>query len=291
MGVSGNTITSSLADSLPTWIMSARQVRENEGVVVQLVDRQKLGEGLGLTWREVAFDQLNASAISETTVQENYQELSDTKIEITPTIIACPTLISDRVARRISKIAFAKIGGLAQNAMQRKKNADGILIFDGFSNSHPGSGSTTLTSGHISAGMAIITGNATEPGNPPYRCVLHGYQLRDIDDEILAGVGTYPIAEGLTARVFTERFRGMIAGAQLYEDGNISVASNQAKGAVFAREAIVLVEGKSPRAVAVRREDIGDGATIVYHTDEYAYGERLDTWGVELFSDATVPTS
>ncbi len=288
---SGNTITSNLQDSLPEWIMKARQVREFEGVVPQLVERQKLGEGLGLTWHEVSFAKLNAQAITETTVLDNPQQLSDTDFAITPTMIGIQTLITDRVALRISKTALAKTGGLAQNAIQRKKNDDGITMFDGFSTSYPGSGSTTLASGHISSAIAVITGNSTEPGNPPYRCVLHGFQLKDIDDEIVAGVGTYPIDEGLTARVFKERFRGMIAGAQLYEDGNIPTTGNEAKGAVFAQEAIVLVEGRAPRAVAVRKEEIGGGATAVYHYDEYAYGERLDTWGVEIHSDATTPTS
>ena len=288
---SGNTITGSLADSLPEWIMSARQVRENEGVVPQLVERQKLGEGLGLTWNEVTFDKLEAQSITETTVLDNPQQLSDTNFAITPTMIGIMTLITDRVAKRISKTALAKTGGLAQNAIQRKKNADGITMFDGFGTSYPGSGTTTLTSGHISSAKALITGNSTEPGNPPFRCVLHGYQLKDIEDEIVAGIGTYVVDEGLTARVFKEGFRGMIAGVQLYEDGNISTSNNEAKGAVFAQEAIVLVEGRAPRAVTVRKEDIGGGATAVYHYDEYAYGERLDTWGVEIFSDATVPTS
>ena len=43
--------------------------------------------------------------------------------------------------------------------------------------------------------------------------------------------------------------------------------------------------------VAVRDEALGGGATKIYHYDEYAYGERLNTWGVELYSDATAPTS
>ena len=84
----------------------------------------------------------------------------------------------------------------------------------------------------------------------------------------------------------------MIAGAQLYPDGNITIdGSTDAKGGVFAQEALIIVQGRAPRMVAVRAEDIGGGATKVYHYDEYAYGERQDKWGVELYSDATAPTS
>lgn len=288
---SGTTTTAALADSLPTLIASARIVRENEGVMPQLVENQKLGEGVGLTWNEISLAQLTAQSISETTKLDNPQQISDTLFSVTPTSIGIETLITKRVAARISKNAFAKIGGLVQNAMQRKKDEDGLTALDGFSNSYPGSGSTTLTSGHIQAAKAIITGNATEPGNPPYRCVLHGYQLYDIEDEITAGIGTYVVDEGLTARVFKEGFRGMVAGCQLYEDGNISISGNEAKGGVFAQEALVLVQGRAPVVYTKDRPEIGAGATSLYHYDEYAYGERADHWGVEIYSDATAPTS
>ena len=288
---SGNTITGSVADSLPTLIASARIVREFEGVMPQLVEKQTLGEGIGLSWHEVKFDKLTAQDITETTVLDNPQQISDSLFTVTPTVCGIETVITDRVAARISKNAFAKIGSLAQNAIQRKKDEDGLLMLDGFSNSYCGAGST-LTSGHISAGMARITGNATEHAKPPYRCVLHPYQIHDIEDEIVAGIGTYIVDEGLTARVFSQGFRGMIAGAQLYPDGNITIdSSDDAKGGVFAQEAIVLVQGRAPRMVAERAEEIGGGATRVYHYDEFAFGERLDTWGCEIYSDATAPTS
>ena len=289
---SGSTTTGSLADSLPTLIASARIVREFEGVVPQLVDKVTLGEGVGLDWNEISLDQLNAQAITETTELDNPQQISDTIFTITPTVVGIETLITDRVAARISKNVYAKIGSLAQNAIQRKKDEDGIMVLDGATTSLCGAG-TTLTSGHISAAVVRISSNATEPGNPPYRCVLHGYQIKDIADEVLAGVGTFPIAEGPTARVFSEGFKGNIAGAQVFEDGNITIdTSIDAKGGVFAQEAIVLVQGRSPRVVPVRKENIGGGATVLYHYDEYAYGERsAGNWLFEIYSDATAPTS
>ena len=288
---SGNTTTDALADSLPTLIASARIVREYEGVMPQIVEKQTLGEGIGLSWHEVSMAQLTASSITETTELDNPQQVSDSLFSITPTSVGIQTRVTDRVAARISKNAYAKIGSLAQNAIQRKKDEDGLTVLDGFSTTYPGLGSSTLTSGHIAAGMAIIKGNATEPGNPPYRCVLHPYQIKDIEDEIKGGVGSYNIDDGMTARVFKEGYEGMIAGAQLFSDGNIAVTGNEAKGGLFAQEAIVLVQGRAPRSVAVRKEHIGAGATDIFVYDEYAYGERLDAWGVEIFSDAAAPTS
>ncbi len=289
---SGDTITQSLADSLDTVVASARQVREYEGVMPNLVDKVTLGEGTGLSWREVDMAQLTAQAITETTILDNPQQMSDSLRTITPTVTGIQTLITDRVASRLNPKAYAQLGSLAQNAIQRKKDEDGLTVLDGATTSLPGAGNT-LTSGHIAAAVYRISSNETEPGNPPYRCVLHGFQIKDIFDEIVIGIGTYNVPEGLTARVFAEGFRGQIANAQIYEDGNISIDDNDdAKGGVFAQEAIVLVQGRASRATSVRREDIGAGATVVYLYDEYAYGERsAGNWLYEILSDATAPTS
>ena len=288
----GDTITQSLADSLDTVVASARQVREYEGVMPNLVDKVTLGEGTGLSWREVDMAQLTAQAITETTILDNPQQMSDSLRTITPTVTGIQTLITDRVATRLNPKAYAQLGSLAQNAIQRKKDEDGLTVLDGATNSLPGAGNT-LTSGHIASAVYRVSSNTTEPANPPYRCVLHGFQIKDIFDEIVVGIGTYNVPEGLTARVFAEGFRGQVANAQIYEDGNISIDDDDdAKGGVFAQEAIVLVQGRSSRATSVRREDIGAGATVVYLYDEYAYGERSSgNWLYEILSDATAPTS
>ena len=292
----GDTITQSLADSLDTVAASARSVREYEGVMPNLVDKVTLAEGTGTAWREISMAALSAQTITETTILDNPQQMSDTAISITPTVTGIQTLITDRVAARINSKSYAQLGSLAQNAIQRKKDEDGITVLDGATNELSGAG-TTLSSGVIAAAAYRISSNATEPGNPPYRCVLHGFQIKDLYDELTAGIGTAAAGEttdGLTARVFQEGFRGKIAGVEVYEDGNITIdsSSNDAKGGVFAQEAIVLVQGRSPRTASVRREDIGAGATVVYLYDEYAYGERsAGNWLFEIFSDASVPTS
>jgi hypothetical protein len=288
---SGWTTTDALADSLPTVIASARIIREYEGVVPQLCDRQTLPEGVGPDWNEISLAQLTAQRITETTELDNPQQLSDTLLSVTPEMIAVETFITDKVAARIDKKSFAKTGGLAQNAVERLKDEDGIDQFD--SGTSLGGAGTTLTSGIIGAGVEQIQGNTTEAGRPPFRCVLHPYQIHDIEDELVAGVGTYPIAEGLTARVFAEGFRGLVNGAQLYPDGNITIdgSTDDAKGGVFAQEGLILVQGRGPRAVTVRNEKRGGGGTHVYHYDEYAYGLRSSgNWLFEVYSDATAPT-
>lgn len=289
---SGDTTTSALADSLNVVVASARTVREFEGVMPQLVDKITLGEGDGVDWREVSLEQLVSYSITETTREENYQQMVDTLLSVTPTMVSISTLITDRVANRLSKKAYGKLGGLGQSANQRKKDEDGITVLDGATTSLSGAG-TTLTSGVIAAAAYRITSNTVEPGPEPIRCVLHGFQIKDLHDEITAGVGTYPVDSGLTAQVFASKFQGMIASAQIYEDGNIVIdGSDDAKGGVFSKMGVILVQGSGPKTKTERKESIGGGSTVVYIRDEYAYGERsAGNWLYEVYSDALAPTS
>jgi len=294
----GNTITDSLADSIPTMIASARIVREFAGVMPNLVDRQRLDENTGNVWNEVSMAKLSAQAVTESTELDNPQQMSDTLFSITPTVIGLHTVITDRVALRISANAYAQTGSLAQNAIERKKDQDGLTAIDGASVEL--GGANALDSGEIAAAAYRITSNTTEPApaNAPINAVHHGFALKDIDDELVnAGLGITTgegalLTAGVAVDAYQNRYRGTIAGARLYEDGNLTISSNLAKGGVFSQMALVLVEGRSPYVETKRMPELGGGATALYHYDEYAYGERSSgNWLYEVQADATAPTS
>ena len=293
----GNTITDSLADSIPTMIASARIVREFAGVMPNLVDRQRLDENTGTVWNEVSMSKLSAQAVTENTELDNPQQMEDTLFSVTPTVIGVHTVITDRVALRISANAYAQTGSLAQNAIERKKDQDGITAIDGATTAL--GGANALDSGEIAAAAYRITSNTTEPApaNAPINAVHQGFCLKDIDDELItAGIEQTtgaPLTSGVAVEAYQNRYRGTIAGAKLYEDGNLTIdGSDDAKGGVFSQMAIVLVEGRSPYVEAKRMPELGGGATALYHYDEYAYGERSSgNWLCEVIADATAPTS
>ena len=301
----GNTITDSLADSIPTMIASARIVREFAGVMPNLVDRQRLDDNTGTVWNEVSMAKLTAQAVTESTELDNPQQMSDTLFSITPTVIGVHTIITDRVALRISANAYAQTGSLAQNAIERKKDVDGLTAIDGASTVFGNAGAGLDTS-DISSAAYRITSNTTEPApaSAPINAVFHGFQLADIDFQLtnagIAAVSSDSISEtqvgslltsGIAAEAFQNRYRGNIAGARLYEDGNLTIDSaDDAKGGVFSQMALVLVEGRSPYVETKRMPELGGGATALYHYDEYAYGERsAGNWLYEVISDATAP--
>lgn len=292
---SGNTTTDALADSLDTVVSKARTVREYKGVMTQLADRVTLGEGIGNTWKEISLSRLTATAVTETTEEQNPQQLVDSAITVIPSVISVHTVITDRAARNISKKTYARVGELGQNAIERKKDQDGITALDGATTSLAGAG-TTLTTGHVAAGSFRISGNTSEPWTGAKAFVLHSFQMKDLFDELVAGIGTYPVPAGATAEVFKGGWHLPIANAAAFADDNISIdSSDDAKGGVFASGsggAIVLVQARRPWVKTVRNEKLGGGATEVLHRDEYAYGERsAGNWLFELYSDALAPTS
>ena len=295
MANNGYTTTDQMADSLPTVVAQARVVRKYDGVMQQLADRVNLGQGVGNNWREISLAQLTAVNITENTEEDSPQQLSDSVFTVTPSVISVHTVITDRTARNISKNVFAKTGQLGQQAIETQKDKDGLALLDG-ATTQLGSAGSSLTSGVIAAGAYRVRGNTTEPWSGKVAFVLHSFQMKDLYDELVAGVGTYASVEGLTAEVFKNAFNLPIANAQGFTDDNITIDSDDdAKGGVFAsgaNGAVVLVQARAPWVKIVRNEALGGGASEMFHRDEYAYGERsAGNWIFEVISDATAPTS
>lgn len=289
----GDTTTGSLANSLPTVIESARLFEEYDMIVPKTVDLQRLGTGLGNTWNEIRLNQIVAQGITETTVMDNPQQFADTLFSVTPTMVQVFTRITDKTMRRVSGNVAALIGRASQLAMNRKMDQDGIAQFAGFSTTLCGS-TVTLNHGHISAAVANIRGNATESGMNagPIHAVLHPFGIKDLQDEIEAGVGTYVIEAGMTQDFYKQGFSGSVAGANVWSAGNITIDSTpDARGAVYAQRALVLVREMELKRETRRRPDVGGGADEVFLTSGYAYGERQDAWGRSILHDATAPTS
>ena len=204
--------------------------------------------------------------------------------------------ITDRTYRKIAAVVEAKMGGLAQNAMERKKDEDYLALFSGFATTtSPGTGNP-LSFGHISAAVANIESNVTEPSMGTISTILHGFQIYDIQNELTTGVGPYTIPNGLTEETFRKGFRGTVAGSNLFQDGNITVnATPDANGATHALEAVVSVMGMTRKPETDRDPYFGGGADVVIMTDEYGFVERTSAgtqvWAQRHLSDATAPAS
>jgi len=184
------------------------------------------------------------------------------------------------------------MGSLAGNAMARKKDEDYLSLFSTFAGtSDPGNGNP-MTYGHIASAKSNITSNTTEPATGSIFAILHGFQIKDIQDTLVAGVGTYNVPKGMSEDTFRSGFQGTVTGVNVFEDGNIAITASNANGAVHAKEAVVAIMGMAIKTETRRDPAFGGGADEVFMTDEYSFVERsASNWAYLMASDATAPTS
>lgn len=268
--------------------------REYGSVMTRVVDRQSLTPNTGLSWIETVIENMDAQDVTETTDLDNFQQYEDAKIAIEPAMIGIATFITDKAKRRLNKKSLAQVGQQPQNAIERRKDTDGLAVLDTFTSL--GGAGTTLTAGHIrAAAKQNGVGGGTEEWDGPQATVLHGYQVKDLEDEIVAGIGTYNIPNGLSESVYKTGFKGLIADTEVFVDNKITIdASDDAKGGTFARGtggAIVLVQGMPRTPHFKYMPEKGGGGEAMYMYDEYKYGVRQSSWGKEIYSDAATPTS
>ena len=287
------TTTATLNNSIPLMITSARSIREQEGDMQALVEKRTLGTGMGDTWHEVSYAQIVAMAISETTDNDNIQQISDDDFKITPTMVQIATMWTDKVTRNITRNGLREMAGLSQSAVQRKGNEDGLVTIDSASSTELGTAGGAMTFGLIAAGAANLRGNATEPARKPYFTVYHPFHGKDVADQFTAPLGTYPIGPGDTANVFKNgSFSGMLTGTAVFENGDFTIDSlDDVVAGVFAKEGIVYVQDLAPRMEVERMPRRGGGSNIVTHTASYAYGIRQNQWVHQIRADASAPTS
>ena len=294
MAITGPTTTQSVADSVPDMLHGARVVREQKKGMAGIVDLKELPVGEGDVWNEISLEKMEAQDVTEDTdLSQNPQQVDDTKISITPNIVGISTKVTRKAKRRMIQEVVALLPKLTQNAIQRKKNKDGLTLFSSATTTLGGAGQTNTT-GYISAGARQIASNATEPDyESKLYCVLHGFQIHPIQTELTQPVGTYEITNGLSRETLERGFRGMIGMAEVLENGDITIDSaDDAIGAVFSENGIVLVQEAAPVIYTDFLKGYGGGADVVYNYDFYAFGER--STGHLLFaikSDATAPTS
>ena len=289
----GDTYVTTVEEGLDTVLANARTTREFPAdVMLKVCDRQTLSEGTGTAWREFLSATLTAQNYGETDDIDNPQEMDGSILSATPQLVAIQTFIGDRVKMRLNQKAYATFGNLAQQGIQRLKDQDGLALFATFTTTLGGTG-TTMTSGHIMAAVRRITSDADEPGPSPIHFVGHGYQLYDLQSEILSGVGTYPIPAGYTAETYARGFRGSVTDVQVWEDGLITVDSTpDVRGGTFSKMAVLCVQGKSPWKDSRYEPQKGYGGWNVWIKDEYIWAQRsAGNWAYSNLNDGTAPTS
>ncbi len=263
---------------------------------MRTTDVRRQTPNTGLNWTEFALSQLSGQDITETTNNENFQQLQGTLLSVEPTMSQILIKITDRTFRKIASVVKGKFGSLAGNAMARKQDEDYLALFSTFATGTSPGASNPISFGHIAAAANRVKSNVTEPTNAEVFSILHGFQIKDIQDEVVSGVGTYPVPVGMTEETFRKGFAGTVAGSNVFEDGNITIdGSDDANAATHSREGVVAAIGMDIKEETDRDMTFGGGADVISLVNEYAFVERksgsTQVWAFLHISDALAPTS
>lgn len=291
----GDTYVHSLADSQELIIDSARIRREYTVVMPGLAEKHDLPDNSGLSWEEVELNRFDAQTITDTTILENAQEFADTVRAYSPTQTGITTLMHWKVNQRLPKTVLAQMGSQMMDAIDRKKDRDGFTTLDGATNSQPGA-NTTMSSGVISAHAANIIGNTTEGATGVLYSVMHPFHYKDIQDEMVAGIGTYPVPDGMSAETWARGAKGPLFDTMVVTAGNIPIDSDaDAKGGTFAKMGLLYINGRGLKKFSKELPERGGGSEQMWLYDEYTFGERLSNstsvFIREIYADATAPTT
>ena len=269
---------------------------ETVAPMAELVTRHDIPKG-AYTVKVPIWGRMTASAMTEGTDIAVAAMIipTTTIVTLTGTENGILTFITDRLREQNAQGVFQAIGQMHGNAMGRLLDTELVTLLDGFSMTAPG---TTVkpTFKHLTGAVSRIrsTVNTTygpAPSKP--NAVLHPEQIRYMVQEVIGmqAAGTtmaaQPVPTGISQDVVKNYWRGndAIFGIPIYEDGNITVASNDAKGGIFAKQALALAMEKEIKAEEQR--DASLRGTEIVTTGIWGSVELVDPWGVELFSDVT----
>lgn len=328
--MAGPTTKTSVADSLPDTFIAEVRLKVQEGPVMRnLVNNVTLPMGEGGQWEMTELSRATAIALTDGVDLSTADEITDATLQITPTEFGAQVIVTDLARDQITKRTdlVRQVGRILGNAMVTKEDVDLLTQLDSFSTAL-GAAGVSLTLGHILAASAAIraggqaagaiTAGSQEPAPGPYYGVFSDNQLHTVVKEFVWGqtfgitaatdgafvqmpINTYE--DGTTAsvagvnaqvsdnRALREAYVGKVGQAQIFADNNLGKdASDDAKGGVFSKEAIVQVHFRGgPKMEPDRDPSLrGTEYNIVMVK---GVGEWKDAWGREMLFDAASPTS
>lgn len=327
--MAGPTTKTSVADSLPDTFIAEVRLKVQEGPVMRpLVNNVTLPMGEGGQWEMTELSRATAVALSDGIDLSSADEITDSTLQITPTEFGAQVIVTDMARDQITKRTdlVRQVGRILGNSMVTKEDIDLLTLLDGFSTAL-GAAGVSLTLGHILAASAAvrsggqasgaITAGTQEPAPGPFYGVFSDNQLHTVVKEFVWGqnfgvtaandeqfvslpINTYDTTTAAVAginaqvtdnRALREAYVGKVGQAMVFADNNLGKdASDDAKGGVFSKEALVQVHFRGGPKMEPQR-DASLRGTEYNIVMVKGTGEWKDAWGREMLFDAASPTS
>jgi N4-gp56 family major capsid protein len=274
------TTSTTLDDLFANIIAAARFTAEEESLMMGLVTMYNIGDEAGKTIQVPKYPAVTAADLTEGTDMSS-STVSTSSVSITVGEVGAQVVLTD-VAAMGSGNPAEELGTVLGNSIATKIDTDLIALFDGFSTALGGAG-TEITVADIFKAAATLRNNKAQGD---IFAVVHPFQAYQLKANL---TNTFANPNGGTAQntAMVNSYVGTIAGVDIYESSNITVdGSDDAKGAVFSREALAIAMKRDFQIETQR--DASLRAFELNATAVYGVGELDDSYGVEMLFDSAL---
>ena len=283
--------TDSLSSGQKIFIAAAKEAYEPAAPDPDLISSERMPAG-HKQWDILTYARLSdATALTEGVDMTTVQQLYANYLSINPTEHGVIVTLSKRAITRQPGSLENQAGGQMGVSMRARQAKDVIALYDGFSKSVGGAG-TTLDITHFRGAVAyLLTDNDTEfgPAPMPLRMSAHSEMISDLILDLTdAGSRVGGVEDGLSSELVQRWWRGAdrAYGVQVFHSAYITADSStdDAKGGLFAQEALHMVlEGNDE---STREIDESRRTTEYGLFKSWGEAERADPHGVEMLFDA-----
>jgi hypothetical protein len=273
--------TTELDEAQRVIIAKARMTQEFDAPMLSLVEHFTLAKGeKQLTIPKVG--QMEASDLTDGVDMTASADIGMTAEQIDCEEVGLKVIITDKLARQLNEDVFAMVGRQVGDAMARKKDKDLLALFDTLTNLGVGDEALSLT-----YYAAVATRLQAVPAPLPISCVVHPYQAHPLKTA-QAVSGTYPIPQaGLSVDVIKQWHVGTWAGVPCFEDGNLTITSSTAKGAMFSKSCLGYLQSLAD--TTERERDASLRATELVIVSDYEAFIIDSTYGFEMYYTCAAP--
>jgi hypothetical protein len=290
-----------MAASMNTWANISSIAQDIQEDAIFLERHMNLMGGLVRTYRDASglndrksyqYGQASVSQIAETDDLASQAFTPTALSTLTPYEYGAQFFITDSRIESDSPDDIRNDGALELGlAMAEKAETDLLALFGSLTGGTIGAAGTTLTWGHVAAAIARARVSIKSQAMP-LAVVLHEYQYFNLGKAASIAGSSNAITnnEKFIDPILLRWYRGTFAGADIFVTTNTSQidASDDFKGAAFARDAIAIDWRRSPRIEPER--DASRRGYELNLSAVYAKGVWRPTFGVQIIADASAPS-
>lgn len=298
--MAGVTGTSQIDQAVERFLARSRYtMQERPGVIKGSIRKETLPENSGPSVNIPKYGQVTTYALTEGVDMAQAQQITDTLMTLTPTEFGAQVVLTDMMLMTVRDEFFDVAGKILGESFDRQQDQTLCDDCDNFSTAL-GSAGAALTLGAVMAGHASIKYNAPangtagrggEPAPDPIYLVHTPAALHALAKNMTGGQGA-TAATQVTPDTSKAGFGILtVPGLTIKSDINFNKdTSDDVKGGLFSKEAMILVELGKAASVEKERDASLRGWELNF-VGRWARGEYNDSWGREMLYDSALPTS